>query len=463
MNPTGRLARVFRQAGFDLYLVGGPVRDRLMGRAPHDIDLTTDAHPDRIKVLARRAGASDIYSVGERFGTIGVIFEQQKLEITTFRSEIYESGSRKPEVQFGTSLEEDLGRRDFTINAMAQDVQSGQIIDPHGGVADVVSGQIKAVGVPDERFREDPLRVLRCVRFAVQLDFEVEADTAAAVRRNARELSNISVERIAAELELILLARRPDRGLVMMLELGILDLVIPELIPLQQTEQEEKRQHKDVFGHTMRVVAGVPDMAQLRWAALFHDVGKPETKTIRRGRVRFFGHEERGARIAARILRRLKVDGRLMDSVIHIVRLHMRANSYETDWTDGAVRRFIREAGDGLQSLLALSRADITSYRPRRVEAGLARVAELQARCEQLQAEQDVAALESPLDGHALMELFGREPGIWIKPIKQYLLDLVLDGALEPHDLERARELALGFVESHAEAAASVESRGICG
>ena len=152
-----------------------------------------------------------------------------------------------------------------------------------------------------------------------------------------------------------------------------------------------------------------------------------------------------------------------MDSVIHIVRLHMRANSYETDWTDGAVRRFIREAGDELQSLLALSRADITSYRPRRVEAGLARVAELQARCEQLQAEQDVAALESPLDGHALMELFGREPGIWIKPIKQYLLDLVLDGALEPHDLERARELALGFVESHAEAAASVESRGICG
>lgn len=459
MNATGRLARVFKQAGFDLYLVGGPVRDRLMGRTPHDIDLTTEAHPDRIKILARRSGASDMYSVGERFGTIGVIFEGQKLEITTFRSEIYQHGSRKPDVQFGTSLEADLGRRDFTVNAMAQDVQSGQIIDPYGGVADVVAGQIRSVGVPDERFREDPLRVLRCVRFAVQLDFEVEVATAAAARRNAPELANISVERIAAELDLILLTGRPDRGLVMMLELGIMGLVIPELIPLQQTEQEKNRQHKDVFGHTMRVVAGVPATPELRWAALFHDVGKPETKTVRRGRVRFFGHEERGAMIAARILRRLKVDNHLMDRVIHIVRLHMRANSYETDWTDGAVRRFIREAGNELDALLALSRADITSYRPRRVEAGLARVAELQGRCEQLQAEQDVAALESPLDGHALMKLFDREPGIWIRPIKQYLLDLVLDGALEPGDVERARELAVGFVESHAEAARSVESK----
>jgi poly(A) polymerase len=459
MNATGRLARVFKQAGFDLYLVGGPVRDRLMGRNPHDIDLTTEAHPDRIKILARRSGASEMYSVGERFGTIGVIFEGQKLEITTFRSEIYQPGSRKPDVQFGVSLEADLGRRDFTVNAMAQDVQSGQIIDPHGGIADVVAGQIRSVGVPDERFREDPLRVLRCVRFAVQLDFEVEAATAAAARRNAPELANISVERIAAELNLILLTGRPDRGLVMMLELGIMGLVIPELIPLQQTEQEKNRQHKDVFGHTMRVVAGVPATPELRWAALFHDVGKPETKTVRRGRVRFFGHEERGARIAARILRRLKVDNHLMDTVIHIVRLHMRANSYETDWTDGAVRRFIREAGNELDALLALSRADITSYRPRRVEAGLARVAELQGRCEHLQAEQDVAALEAPLDGHALMKLFDREPGIWIKPIKQYLLDLVLDGALEPGDVERARELAVGFVDSHAEAARRVESK----
>ena len=458
MNPTRRLVHIFNKFGFDLFLVGGPVRDRLMGTISKDIDLTTNAPPDRIKELVRRSGAADIYTIGERFGTIGAIFDGQKLEITTFRSESYRSGSRKPEVQFGTSLEADLGRRDFTVNAVAQDVQSGRIIDPYGGVADVVARRIRAVGIADDRFREDPLRVLRCVRFAVQLDFDVDTETLAAARRNAPELQHISAERIAAELQLVLLARRPDRGLVMMLELGILSLVIPELIPLQQTEQEGERQHKDVFAHTMRVLRGTPPVPEIRWASLLHDVGKPQTKTFRRGRVRFFGHEERGARIANRILRRLKIDGRMIEKVTDIIRLHMRTNSYSPDWTDGGVRRFIRDAGNNLDALLALSRADITSYQPRRVEDGLARVAELQARCEQLQAEQDIATLDSPLDGHALMELFDRGQGIWIKPIKQYLLDLVLDGALEPTDIERAHDLAIAFVESHTEAAGQAES-----
>ena len=460
MNPTGRLVHIFNKFGFDLFLVGGPVRDRLMGTTSNDIDLTTNAPPERIKELVRRAGANDIYTIGERFGTIGAIFDGETLEITTFRSESYRAGSRKPEVQFGTSLEADLGRRDFTVNAVAQDVQSGQIIDPHGGIADVVAGKIRSVGTADDRFREDPLRVLRCVRFAVQLDFDVDSATLAAARRNVPELQHISAERIAAELQLILLAQRPDRGLIMMLELGILGLVIPELIPLQQTEQEKERQHKDVFAHTMRVLRGTPPVPELRWAALLHDVGKPQTKTFRRGRVRFFGHEERGARIADRILRRLKIDGRMTEKVTEIVRLHMRANSYTTDWTDGGVRRFIRDADGNLNALLALSRADITSYQPRRVEDGLARVAELQMRCEQLQAEQDIATLDSPLDGHALMELFDRGQGVWIKPIKQYLLDLVLDGDLEPGDIERARDLATEFVESHAEAARQAESYG---
>jgi poly(A) polymerase len=187
-------------------------------------------------------------------------------------------------------------------------------------------------------------------------------------------------------------------------------------------------------------------------------VGKPKTKTFRRGRVRFFGHEERGARIADCLLRRLKLDGQMIETVTEIVRLHMRVNSYNPDWTDGGVRRFIRDAGSNLEALLALSRADITSYQPQRVEDGLARVAELQMRCEQLQAEQDIATLDSPLDGHALMELFDRGQGIWIKPIKQYLLDLVLDGDLEPSDIARARDLATAFVESHTEAARQTES-----
>ena len=458
MNPTGRLARIFRQAGFDLYLVGGPVRDRILGRPSHDLDFTTRARPDRVKVLARRAGATSIYTVGERFGTIGAVFESGPVEITTFRAESYRPGSRKPEVQFGESLEADLSRRDFTINAMAQDVLTGRIIDPHGGLADLVARRIRAVGSADDRFREDPLRVMRCVRFTAQLNFDIEAGTLAAARRTAEELRHVSAERIGAELNLILLSPEPGRALITLLEIGVLGLTMPELIPLQQTEQEERRQHKDVFAHTMRVLTSTPSEPETRWGALLHDVGKPQTKSIRNGRVRFFGHEEVGARIARRIMRRLKFDGRLSDRVTHIVRLHMRANAYEHGWTDGAVRRFILEAGEDLDALIALSRADITSYRPRRIEEGLARVAELKARCEHLQAERDVDALESPLDGHALMELFDRPPGVWIKPIKQYLLDLVLDGELEPDDVEGARTLAEAFVRRHTEAADAVES-----
>ncbi len=458
MNPTGRLARIFQQAGFDLYLVGGPVRDRILGRTSADLDFTTGAHPDRVKVLARRAGATSIYTVGERFGTIGAVFEGNPVEITTFRSESYRPGSRKPRVQFGDSLEADLSRRDFTINAMAQDVLNGRIIDPHGGLADLVARRIRAVGVADDRFTEDPLRVLRCVRFAAQLDFDIEAGTLAAARRTAGELRHVSAERIGAELNLTLLSPEPGRALVTLLEIGVLGLVMPELIPLQQTEQEERRQHKDVFAHTMRVLSSTRAQPELRWAALLHDVGKPQTKSIRDRRIRFFGHEEVGARMARRVLRRLKFDGRLTDRVTHIVRLHMRANAYEPGWTDGAVRRFILEAGEDLDALIALSRADITSYRPRRIEDGLARVAELQARCEHLQAERDVAALDSPLDGNDLMQLFDRPPGVWIKPIKQYLLDLVLDGELEPDDVAGARVLAEAFVRRHTAAADAIES-----
>lgn len=458
MNPTGRLARIFRQTGFDLYLVGGPVRDRILGRRSSDLDFTTGARPDRVKVLARRAGAASIYTVGERFGTIGAVFESGPVEITTFRAESYRPGSRKPDVRFGNSLEADLGRRDFTINAMAQDVLSGRIIDPHGGLPDLVAERIRAVGVPDDRFSEDPLRILRCVRFAAQLGFTIEAGTLAAARRTAGELRLVSAERIGAELSLILLSPEPGPALVTLLEIGVLGLVMPELIPLQHTEQEERRQHKDVFAHTMRVLSTTRPEPEIRWAALLHDIGKPRTKSVRNRRIRFFGHEEVGARMARRIMRRLKFDSRLTDRVTHIVRLHMRANAYESGWTDGAVRRFILEAGEDLDALIALSRADITSYRPRRIEAGLARVAELQARCEHLQAERDVAELASPLDGNALMKLFNRPPGVWIKPIKQYLLDLVLDGELEPDDLEGARELARAFVRRHSEAADSIET-----
>ena len=289
--------------------------------------------------------------------------------------------------------------------------------------------------------------MLRAVRFAAQLDFTIDRDTAAAMRRQATGLGTISAERIGAEMHLIMTSDRPNRAIVTLLELGLLGFVIPELIAMQSTVQDERHEHKDVFAHTMRVLAGTPNRLELRWGALLHDVGKPATKSVRRGRVHFYGHAEVGARMTRAILERLRADNRLTDRVSHIVALHMRANGYEPSWTDGAVRRFIREAGEELDNLIALSRADITSYRPRRVETGLARVAELRARCDSLMAEQDVTALDSPLDGHALMELFQRPPGPWIKPVKQHLLNLVLDGELAPEDTEGAAEIARELVE----------------
>ena len=441
-NPIGRLAQAFRQAGFALYLVGGPVRDRILGRESSDLDFTTDARPAEIKVILRRARAGNIYTIGERFGTIGAVIDDTLVEITTYRSETYEPGSRKPDVAFGDSLEGDLSRRDFTVNAITQDIYTGRIIDPLGGMRDIVRGVIRAVGNPDDRFREDPLRVLRAVRFAAQLRFDIDRDTAAAIRRQATGLGTISAERIGAELQSIMATEHPQRAIVTMLDLGLMSFVIPELIEMQSTVQDERHVHKDVFAHTMRVVSGTPPRLELRWAALLHDVGKPATKSVRRGRVRFYGHEEVGARMSRGILERLRADNRFIGRVTRIVALHMRANGYEASWTDGAVRRFIREAGDELDNLIALSRADITSYRPRRVELGLARVAELRARCDSIMAEQDVAALDSPLDGNALMELFDCPPGPWIKPIKQHLLNLVLEGELDPQDTEGATRIA---------------------
>ena len=445
-NPIGRLARVFHQAGFALHLVGGPVRDRILGRDPTDLDFTTDARPPEIKVLLQRAGADTIFNIGERFGTIGAVIGGIPAEITTYRSEVYSGGSRKPEVVFGSSLEDDLSRRDFTVNAITQDIATGRIIDPVGGLRDIVGRCVRAVGNPDDRFREDPLRVLRAVRFAAQLNFDIDRDTAAAIRRQATGIGTISAERIGSEMQLIMLSDRPHRAIVTLLELGLMSFIIPELIEMQSTVQDERHEHKDVFAHTMRVLAGTPSRIELRWAALLHDVGKPVTKSVRRGRVRFYGHEDVGSRMARQILGRLRADNRLTSRVSHIVALHMRANSYELSWTDGAVRRFIREAGEELGNLLALSRADITSYRPRRVEAGLARATELHARCDSIVAEQDVMRLESPLDGHALMELFNRPPGPWIKPIKRHLLNLVLEGALDAHDVEGATRIATELI-----------------
>lgn len=452
-DVVSALADAFSSRRRQLYLVGGAARDALLGRPVKELDFTTDALPDEIKQLVPRAGADDIYTVGEKFGTIGAIFRREpeleplRAEITTFRSERYQPYSRKPRVEFGDSLDGDLKRRDFTINAIAVDVTRAQpvLIDPHGGQEDLARHLIRAVGDPDERFTEDPLRLLRAVRFATQLEFRIDPPTVAAMRRDAGELAWVPKERAQPELKGILLAERVADGIVMLCDLGLMQHLLPELLALRGMHEDTFR-HKDVFDHTLRVVENVPPDETLRWAALLHDIAKPRTRTIENGQVHFHRHELVGAKMARKILLNLKYPRQLVEDVKLLVEHHLRPNAYEPDWTDGAVRRLMREAGPNLERLLLLSRADVTSRRAERRRAADRRVDELQARCEELQRQADVATLTSPLDGNELMAMFDRKPGPWIKPIKDHLTDLVIEGELAMDDKERAAEIARAMV-----------------
>lgn len=460
------LAEQFNGAGYGLYLVGGCVRDQIIGRPIHDLDLTTDATPDIIKMLANRARPDGLYDVGAKFGTIGVLYrlpeyeESWTLEITTYRTEQYLDGTRKPSVEFGTSLEEDLARRDFTMNAIAVDALTGDLHDPFGGQSAIDARLIQAVGNARDRFRDDPLRVLRAVRFAAQLGFEIERETLAAIRESAAELKRISRERIAQELTAILVSPRPDAGIRLATDLGVMEYCIPEVLPMRGVSQRPLH-HKDVFEHTMGVLRNVHEPDPLvRWAALLHDIAKPQTKSVHGGQVHFFGHEDQGARMTRRILRGFNFDNRFVDRAAKLVLMHLRVNSYDPDWTDSAVRRLVREAGDELAPLVALSRADVTSYRSERRQAAAQRADAFEARVRELQAQEDIQKLQSPLDGNDLMTLFERPPGPWIRPIKDYLLNLVLEGELAPDDRERAAELARAFAGSSARAAdATITSR----
>lgn len=444
-----RLVQTFVSHGHELYLVGGSVRDMLLGRDLGDLDFTTDAHPPEVKRLMRAAQPETIYTMGERFGTIGAIFDGRHVEITTYRSEQYQPHSRKPQVEFGASLEGDLSRRDFTINAMALDIQSGRVVDAFDGERDLQRRLIRAVGRADERFGEDPLRMLRAVRFAVQLGFTIESATAEALRRQSDSLADISHERIAQEMNRILIEGRVAQGIRLLCELGLMVHIVPEILQMRGMRQDSYH-YKDVFEHTLTVVSNVPPVLHLRWAALLHDVAKPRTMSVEGGEVHFYGHEHVGEQMTRRLLVNLRYDRDMIDRAAKLVGMHQRANSYESDWTDGAVRRFMREVGEELWDLLALSRADVTSRRPEKRQAAARRVDELEVRIADIRAQEDVARLQSPLDGNELMELSGRGPGPWIRPIKERLLAMVLEGELAADDKERAREIARQMLNSEA-------------
>src|SRR6266700_3054300 len=446
------LARAFHAEQKQLYIVGGTVRDVLLQRGKSaDADLATDAEPQEIKRLVAPTRPSTVVLVGERFGTVRLLYDTNIIEITTFRTERYNPDSRKPEVCFGNDLLEDLRRRDFTINAMARDPLNGHIIDPFHGREDLEAHILRAVSdEPDKRFDEDPLRLLRAVRFSAQLNFSIEAETQSSIERQAAKLQKISRERIRDEMNKLLLSPHPARGIDLLTQLGLVEWIVPELLELRgvsQQPQPKALHSKDVYAHVLRVVERSSPRLVTRWSALLHDIAKPRTKSVEDGKVHFFGHEDVGAYMARDILKRLHFDRDFIDSVSRIVRLHMRANAYTHDWTDGAVRRLMLDSGDVLPDLLDLSRADITSYRAEKVSRATARVSELEERCQRLKEEAERVPLKSPLDGNELMKMFDRPPGPWLRPIKDHLLGLVIDGVLSPDDKEEAAKIARMLIE----------------
>ena len=458
-----RLAAAFAAGGEELYLVGGVVRDLLMPSLagldrppPTDLDFATSAAPDVTERLGLEAEAASSYDVGARFGTVGFVFGEPpattNVEITTYRREHYPDQTRKPAVQLGGSIEDDLSRRDFTVNAIAADARSGAIVDPFDGRADLALCVIRAVGDPIARFREDPLRLLRAARFVAQLGFRLDPVTATAMREMAPELGRISKERVYAELVRLLCGRWVADGLEALVATGILPVALPELVPMAEMTEGRGRhaREKDLWEHTKQVVAKAPDRPVVRWAALLHDAGKPRTRAVdpATGEVNFIGHERVGADLARTLLRRLKADKATETDVATLVELHSRPEAYESDWTDSAVRRLALEAGEVLTDLLDLAAADVTSAREFRQRLAAERVAALRAHIERLEAERALAEIKSPLDGVELMALFDRPPGPWIKPIKNRLRDLVLDGLLDPGDIAKAEGIAREMIEA---------------
>ncbi|MER6973212.1 CCA tRNA nucleotidyltransferase [Nocardioides sp. NPDC000445] len=443
------LGEVFARSGFELALVGGPVRDAMLGRPHNDLDFATSARPEETEKILRTWGEA-LWDMGRDFGTIGTRKGPWQIEVTTYRSEAYAADSRKPEVAYGTSLADDLVRRDFTVNAMAVQLPGREVVDLYGGVVDLATRVLRTPGTPEASFSDDPLRMMRAARFAAQLGFTVAPEVVAAMKDMASRISIISAERVRDELVKLICAPYPRRGLSLLVETGLADLVLPELTALRM-ERDEHNRHKDVYEHTLTVLeqsidqeerlGGGPDFVS-RFAALMHDVGKPRTRKFHDdGTVSFHHHDVVGAKMTRKRMKALRFSNDEIEAVSSLVELHLRFHGYgDGEWTDSAVRRYVRDAGDQLQRLHVLTRADCTT-RNRRKADRLARTYDaLEARIERISEEEELAALRPALDGNQIMSLLDIPPGREVGAAYKFLMDLRLDEGILSED-EAAKRL----------------------
>jgi poly(A) polymerase len=443
-DVLGDLGRLFADAGHQLYLVGGSVRDAVIGRLGTDLDFTTDARPDRLQQILR-SWADALWDTGIEFGTVGVGKAGLRIEITTFRADSYDQVSRNPEVRFGDRLEDDLVRRDFRANAMAVAISAdgpGEFHDPLGGLADIRARVLDTPAAPEVSFGDDPLRMLRAARFVSQLGFSVAPRVRAAMVAMAAELGRITVERVAAEMDKLMLGADPVAGVDLVVQTGLGAVVLPEIGEMRMAI-DEHHQHKDVYQHSLTVLRqaidleseGEPDLV-LRWAALLHDIGKPGTRRHESdGGVSFHHHEVVGAKMTRKRMRALKYSKQMVDDVSQLVYLHLRFHGYgDGKWTDSAVRRYVTDAGPLLPQLHKLVRADCTTRNARRAARLQANYDDLENRIAELSAAEDLQRVRPDLDGTEIMSILGIPAGPQVGEAWRYLKELRLDRGPLEHD-----------------------------
>jgi poly(A) polymerase len=443
------LATVFKERSFTLALVGGPVRDALLGRLGNDLDFTTNAPPLESKKILQK-WADNVWDTGIEFGTVAAKRGETTVEVTTYRSDSYSQDSRKPEVNFGISIEGDLSRRDFTVNSMALELTGAtpQFIDPFGGLVDLAKKTLRTPGTPEDSFSDDPLRMLRAARFASQLNFQIAPDVLDAMKAMTDRLTIISAERIRDEMTKLLMSNNPRIGITILVDTGLAATFIPE-IPQLRLEVDEHHHHKDVYEHSITVLEqaialedrlGGPNLV-IRLAALLHDIGKPKTRAlIPGGGVSFHHHEVVGARLAKSRLKTLRYSGEIIDDVETLIALHLRFHGYgDGEWTDSAVRRYVRDAGPLLDHLHVLTRADCTTRNARKAARLAATYDGLEDRIAVLMEEEELSRIRPDLDGGEVMQLLNLKPGAMVGKALDYLLELRMDQG--PLGKERATEL----------------------